>query len=281
MRQPFQGLSVRSTAIALACVVGIAFAGVFLGVNDGVPRHDEVEMTFQGRHEHHPPESDVKLPAAAGDPAAIPATHYSQMRRSEFGATSRPLPSLGRFHAEQEFERCITCHHPHTFQVRPNQADKLNSLAIRSQRRAFNGAPPVIPHAVEQTNDEACYACHGGGAIVGQLVANEMPHGRLSNCIQCHVASPPRFLTDSNSAVETKVSNSFAGLPAPRSGPRAFQGAPPSIPHSTWMRERCLSCHGGKGWPGLEVTHRWRANCLQCHATSAPLEQTIASHSFR
>ena len=129
----------------------------------------------------------------------------------------------------------------------------------------------------EGTDDAACYACHGEGALIGQLVANRMSHGRLANCVQCHAAPSPQPFAD----LILPVSNSFVGLPAPTSGKRAFDGAPPVVPHSTWMRERCLSCHGGAaGWPGLEVTHRWRTNCLQCHATSAAAEQSaVANYS--
>jgi cytochrome c-type protein NapB len=46
------------------------------------------------------------------------------------------------------------------------------------------------------------------------------------------------------------------------------------VPHTTWMRNDCLSCHGRTASPGLETTHAWRKNCLQCHAPSAELDQT-------
>ncbi|MCH5375579.1 MAG: nitrate reductase cytochrome c-type subunit, partial [Planctomycetes bacterium] len=121
----------------------------------------------------------------------------------------------------------------------------------------------------------ACYACHGEGAVIGQRIANRMSHGPLSNCLQCHAAPPPQPFAELETAEPV---NTFVGLAAPVSAERAFEGAPPIIPHSTWMREQCLSCHGGLvGWPGLEVTHRWRTNCRQCHATSAVLEQAIAA----
>jgi cytochrome c-type protein NapB len=200
----------------------------------------------------------------------MPATSYAEMRRRETGPTSKWQPTLERIHSEYDYQRCITCHNPHSAEIRPNDQDKQESLATRAARRAFNGAPPVIPHAVEQTDDAACYACHGQGARVGQRVANRMSHGLLVNCLQCHAPPPPTHFAD----LEVEVANTFVGLSTPTSGQRAFPGAPPVIPHSTWMREECLSCHGGvAGWPGLEVTHRWRTNCRQCHATSARLEQ--------
>jgi len=252
----------RLATVLLTGVIGVAIVGLFVGINDGVPREDDVESESQSR--------DVVPPAEALDTAnasaAIPAASYSEMRRRETGPTSSWEPSLEPFHSGTEYQRCIRCHDPHTAAIKPNQKDKLQSLATRSVRRAFNGAPPVIPHAVERTNDAACYACHSEGAQVGQLVANRMSHGPLANCLQCHAAPPPQPFAQ----LVVVTDNTFVGLPAPTSGERAFDGAPPVIPHSTWMRERCLSCHGGvAGWPGLEVTHRWRTNCMQCHATSA------------
>jgi cytochrome c-type protein NapB len=220
--------------------------------------------------------ADAALVASSS--AGMPAASYSEMRRMETGPTSRWKPSLERIHSGAEYQRCITCHNPHTAEIAPSDKDKLSSLSTRAARRAFNGAPPVIPHAVERTNDAACYACHGeGGVRVGQHVANRMSHGLLVNCLQCHAAPPPKPFAH----LEVVVANTFVGLPAPTSGERAFPGAPPVIPHSTWMRERCLSCHGGvAGWPGLEVTHRWRTNCKQCHALSAQLEPAVVADAI-
>jgi cytochrome c-type protein NapB len=104
-----------------------------------------------------------------------------------------------------------------------------------------------------------------------------MSHGFLVNCLQCHATPPPKPFAH----LDVVAANNFVGLPAPTSGERAFPGAPPVIPHSTWMRERCLSCHGGvAGWPGLEVTHRWRTNCKQCHALSAQLEPAVVADAI-
>lgn len=200
----------------------------------------------------------------------VPAATYDEMRRRETGPTSRwspELPTIGTY----EYQTCITCHDPHRAVVAPSESNKQESLAIRASRRAFNGAPPVIPHDVGRMNDVACHACHDQGVQIGQQAANRMSHGRLANCLQCHATPPPEPFA----GMQQEIDNNFSGLAAPTGGSRAFADAPPVIPHSTWMRERCLSCHGGiAGWPGLEVTHRWRTNCAQCHATSAELEQT-------
>ena len=159
-------------------------------------------------------------------------------------------------------------------------ADKAGKWSVELEPMAAGGPltlKAVGKNAVERTDDAACYACHAQGARVGQHVANRMSHRPLVHCLQCHAAPPPKPFAH----VDFAVANSFTGLPTPAFGERAFPGAPPVVPHSTWMRERCLSCHGGvAGWAGLEVTHRWRANCRQCHASSAKLEQAVVARTI-
>ncbi len=134
--------------------------------------------------------------------------------------------------------------------------------------------PPIIPHAIQNTNDAACYACHSNGVQMAGLKASVMSHGFLANCTQCHAAPPPPPFQD----VDAEVATDFVGLPAPLAGHRAYPGAPPTIPHSRWMRDKCTACHGGpNGWAGMESTHPWRTNCTQCHAPSAVLDQAIAA----
>jgi len=264
----------RLSAVWLTVILGITFVGFVVGINDGVPREDPDRSVVGISEDSHADESLATADHTdPGSSSALPASWYFEMRQAD--VAKRPTPSLARIHEGSEFQRCVSCHDPHTLAVGPSQQDKSLSLSVRASRRAFNGAPPVIPHAVDGTNDAACYACHGDGAVIGGRIANRMSHGPLANCLQCHAAPPPPPFAD---LVETPI-NAFVGLPAPIQGPRAFDGAPPLVPHSTWMREECLSCHGGLV-PGLEVTHRWRTNCLQCHGTSMRLEQGIAAIPF-
>jgi len=259
----------RSAALLLTGVIGIAMVGYLRGINEDMQHYIGPATA---------PPGPVPTAAVADSSAAMLSATYSEMRRMETGPTSKWEPKLEWHPAEYDYRRCITCHDPHSAAVQPNGEDKLRSLATRATRRAFNGAPPVIPHAVERTDDAACYACHGQGVRVGQRVANRMSHGLLINCLQCHAAPPPTVFAH----LEVAVANTFMGLPAPTSGARAFPGAPPVIPHSTWMREQCLSCHGGEaGWPGLEVPHRWRTDCRQCHGVSAQLEQAAVADPLR
>jgi len=153
--------------------------------------------------------------------------------------------------------------------VTRTEETKLAALADRSRNRAFDGAPPTIPHPVAAQSTASCLVCHGEGLAIGERVATRISHAQLSNCTQCHVESSPIDLPLASERVE----NSFAGVYRAGPGERASPGAPPNIPHHTWMRENCTSCHGLVTRPGTRTTHPWLTSCTQCHTPSAVLDQ--------
>ena len=157
--------------------------------------------------------------------------------------------------------------------------DKTQALAKREARRAYNGAPPTIPHAIPSTSVQACSVCHGENGqslrIGNQVIAPPMPHKKYTSCTQCHVPQNP-VREDEQRWLE----NSFVGVATPKEGDRAYPGAPPTIPHSVWMRESCMSCHGPNGQSALRSGHVWRTNCLQCHGQSATLNQFAGENQF-
>lgn len=253
----------RSTTVFLVCVIGVAAVGYCVGVSDGVPKSDsQLSINSIPAEQGGERSADARPVSVNGvEIPSIEATNYADMRRSEEGPTSHWKMGLDQI--PQPAYDLLT-------PPKPTPEEKLQSTRIRATRRAFNGAPPIIPHAVERTSDGACYACHGKGMKIGDQVAGQMSHGFLANCTQCHAPPPPTPFAD----VDASVASNYVGLPAPTQGKRAFPGAPPTIPHSTLMRESCLVCHGGKtAWSGFESTHPWRSSCTQCHAPSAALEQ--------
>jgi cytochrome c-type protein NapB len=151
--------------------------------------------------------------------------------------------------------------------------DRLEALSIRAELRAFNGAPPTIPHEIEQISSVDCLRCHGEGPQADEKGAPKVPHGFLANCTQCHVETESEYLFG-----EEPSSNTFEGMAAPRGGSRAYVGAPPLVPHSTIMRSNCLSCHGPFGLAAMQTSHPERGNCLQCHGVSATMNQRMPWH---
>jgi cytochrome c-type protein NapB len=137
------------------------------------------------------------------------------------------------------------------------------STGARASLRAYDGAPPTIPH---DATAGSCITCHDadGSAIDGVGVAPASPHGDAAadgafrRCRQCHVP---------DSGTTLLVASRFTGLAqGPWRGGRATPGAPPTIPHTLQLRGECLTCHAGPGARAeIRTTHPERARCRQCH----------------
>jgi cytochrome c-type protein NapB len=143
------------------------------------------------------------------------------------------------------------------------QAAVARSTGERATTRAYDGAPPPIPH---DDSLATCVACHDddGTRIDGVGVAPASPHGAAAatgamlRCRQCHVPTEIRTLF---------VNSRFIGLAqGPWKGARATPGAPPTIPHTLQLRENCLACHSGPGARAeIGTSHPERVRCRQCH----------------
>lgn len=137
------------------------------------------------------------------------------------------------------------------------------AAAERAERRLFDGAPPVVPHA---DLGASCMNCHGeqGIEVSGLGFSPPNPHGATAGlsdrarCRQCHVFQQTE---------ELFVANRFEGLPQDlRHGRVLYDGAPPVIPHAVFMRENCSACHSGPAArEEIRSPHPERVRCRQCH----------------
>ena len=208
----------------------------------------------------------VRLRVAPEIVATTPAPGYAQLRSERAGPNAnlyagalerfgKPLPGL-----------------PSEVPVQ-TAAQRAEVLAARRLHRAYDGAPPTIPHPVDGKSTFECLACHEKGAIVLGKRAFAMSHERHDSCTQCHVAAggPP------SPPPPPLASNSFDGLIAWSKGERAWPGSPPKIPHTTVMRTECGACHGVAGALALRTRHpiqanvsarEWRESCPHCHMPS-------------
>jgi nitrate reductase cytochrome c-type subunit len=57
-----------------------------------------------------------------------------------------------------------------------NAGDDQQPSAMGDKNRAFNGAPPTIPHPVDQMSSNSCMACHGDGVKTATLRISKMSH---------------------------------------------------------------------------------------------------------
>jgi cytochrome c-type protein NapB len=142
-------------------------------------------------------------------------------------------------------------------------------LASFYSRRAYPGAPPVIPHRLlnpQAWGGDSCLACHRDGGYTPEFKAMSpvTPHPELNACVQCHV--PQREGAGLFRPTE------FKSLSPPETGGSALPGSPPSIPHDLHMRSNCLACHAGPAAVReVRTSHPERVNCRQCHVwSSAP-----------
>ena len=137
-------------------------------------------------------------------------------------------------------------------------------LATYYSLRAYHGAPPIVPHAVDDASfgGNDCLQCHENGDYVPPLeaFAPVVPHPELSSCNQCHVTAK----TDS-----LFVESDWQTVPPPTLGHSALPGSPPPIPHGLQLRDNCVSCHAGQAAPvEIQVLHPERESCEQCHVFS-------------
>ncbi|MFM2090635.1 MAG: hypothetical protein RLZZ127_1124 [Planctomycetota bacterium] len=236
----------RWWTVAGMAVVAVALVGFVVGLGHPAPAWTAPERTA---------------------PVPVPGGHLPAVTYAEMDGKARGPNRDYRSRLETLVE-----HRPGVLDpVQTSAASRAAAVAARALRRAYNGAPPVIPHPVLDTNEVAsCFQCHGDGRIIDGLIAPKMSHQPYTNCTQCHapVAVGTPGITD-----ELVVPNGFVGAPSAGRGPRAYPGAPPQIPHSTHMRENCMSCHGLLGSAGLRTPHPDRVNCQQCHAPAAHLDQ--------
>jgi len=143
------------------------------------------------------------------------------------------------------------------------------SLQVRAKRRAFDGAPPVVPH---ESLGMACVTCHTaeGKAVPTLGVAPANPHdfhsASFSNCRQCHVFSQTDRLF---------VETNFQGI-RQQHRPAGLTDQPPVIPHTTAMRSNCAACHTGPAArPEIVCSHPNRTNCVQCHVAKTTKEERM------
>jgi len=235
--------------IALATAIGVAVIGYFAGIGS-------------------PSEREAPVAEMAATSEAPAAATYVELRERNLGPNAGWTSKLSGL-AVSEGEAPLA-------EGEVREAALETALAERQERRAFDGAPPTIPHPVGQNQVSECLACHQTGVVVEGRVASRISHEAYGSCTQCHVpdASPVPFKGGPDLPPVASGSD-FVGLASSPHGVREYEGAPPQIPHPTWMRQQCDSCHGVTGRAGMRSTHLERQSCGQCHAPSSARDQGL------
>ena len=253
----------RAMWIVGAILLTASVSGYFMGL-----RQTGSQLNPTAQFSRPVVSSDNKIP----DDSIQPARRYSEQNRLTDGVNATWENNIGKL-VQPVVD--IT-----TF-TNVTEAERTLSLRERAARRAYDGAPPVVPHPIAQDSAAACLACHGQGLVVKDKIASKISHAAYTSCTQCHVpAVGSRIPTGETALREPLTENQFVGLNAPLKGSRAWPQAPPTIPHSTLMRNDCNSCHGPQGLFGLRTPHPDRQACVQCHVPGADLDQRQFLSSF-
>jgi cytochrome c-type protein NapB len=248
----------RATWIAGAILITTAISGYFMGL-----RQTGSQLTAVRTISLAVP--DAQRHAILETQSVPRATSYGEQKRLQDGANAD---------WENHLRKLIQPGVDLTTLTNVSDADRALALRERSSRRAYDGAPPVVPHPVPQDSAASCLACHGPGLVIKDKVASKMSHAPYASCTQCHVpAVGPGILAPESELLAALAENEFAGLAGPQKGTRAWAQAPPTVPHSTLMHSDCLSCHGPQGLFGLRTPHPERQACVQCHVPGAELDQ--------
>lgn len=211
-----------------------------------------------------PPIEATRASGVETSASAPLALSYKDMRVGRRG------PSASMY--EDAFSRLRGLGPSLTDPVEQSEEERTLALENRRARRAYAGAPPVIPHPIQEREAASCLACHKTGSLVAGLRAPMMSHEEFSMCVQCH--APERDVAgNAMQFASVGDENAFVGVHEAGPGERAWEGAPPTIPHPTFMREQCNSCHGPLGAQGLRTPHPVRTSCTQCHASAADFDQ--------
>ncbi|MGL4399315.1 MAG: nitrate reductase cytochrome c-type subunit [Luteolibacter sp.] len=151
------------------------------------------------------------------------------------------------------------------------ESERQAAIAHRASLRAYDGAPPVIPHGIDTLSSAACISCHGrdGNLVISGKRPAEISHPWVTNCTSCHVPADGLRQITASKTTRLNIENTFLGKRSAGSGPRAYDGAPPTTPHPVWMRQNCMACHGPGREQAIRTSHPERENCLQCHAPNA------------
>ncbi len=231
--------------VALAVVIGVALIGFFAGTD---ARDYEAAARRDGGE------------ASDTEPVVPEALSYVGLR-----AHPRTSPS-----GWSDDVAALRAAGPGVLDPVELDGDKGDDIFARAALRAYDGAPPRIPHAIRQDAVPECLACHDEGLRLRGLLAPQMSHHELTSCTQCHVVTESPVPGDTALPADPRaVDNRFDGLDSPTSGSRAWSVAPPQLPHRTFMREQCDSCHGVNGRDSIRSSHPWRESCSQCHAATS------------
>ena len=249
---PTKSKSIKATTLAVAIIFTLSVSGYFMGLR----------QTVRETGQNTSPLTPHQDPNHA--PGNVQATvDYNHIAEAGFGpnaqfksrlSTLKPVPG----EAGQ----------PH-----PRLASEQSLRTQRESRRAYDGAPPIVPHPIAQDSAASCLQCHRQATRIGDVVASASPHPEYTRCSQCHVSSKGLGSRWNSSKDDLHSGNQFQGNHRPKPTEQAYEHSPKTIPHTLHMRQNCISCHGELGTSPIRTSHPERQSCTQCHVPGSQIDK--------
>ncbi len=249
--------SKKAATLTVSVVFVVSLSGFFMGLRQTVR-----ETRLSGELSGLPLETGEARQESGAAPVAV---SYSQLASAGFGPNASFRSEMSSLIPPQS----------ETVQERPEV------IAERRARRAFNGAPPVVPHPISQSYSVTCLGCHEEATRIDTVVSPGISHPVYQSCTQCHVSSEG-LGTEWNTGtyrLSPFGQNRFTGHHELMPGERAYDDSPPTIPHVVHMRQNCNSCHGPLGTSPIRTTHPERKSCMQCHVPGTGVEKSFFGES--
>ena len=247
--------STAATTILVVAVFTASVSGFFMGLRQTVSESQGAAV----------------LPAKSGHKEetyafAIPAPSYAEIMKAGYSPNASWKSRLSDLAPSDALYPDI-------------ESDPEELRYRRDKRRAYDGAPPVSPHPVDQHRSDSCLQCHGKAMKIGDVVAPAISHPEYTSCTQCHVSTKGLGSQWNTSEYDLHTGNRFGGYHQPLEGAQAYPSAPPTIPHAVHMRQNCMSCHGPMGTSPIRTSHPERQSCNQCHVPGAEVDAMNFSQS--
>ena len=250
----------KTLAVVFLAVGMLAVSGFFMGMRQTEKQATRNQLPVSRTHEVAADAPMLEIPTAP---------KYREIAKTEW------LSNRDWHFTLADLPRAVA---PPSGLKAPDPAELRSAIERRKSLRAYDGAPPVIPHAIDTLKVSACTSCHGENTnlVIGGKRPAEISHPWITNCTSCHVPADGLRQVTEPAEARLVVENAFIGKSSPGHGPRAYGGAPPTMPHAVWMRQNCMACHGPGREQAIRTSHPERQNCLQCHAPNSRFDNRVA-----
>ena len=250
---PGKSKSSKATTLTVAIVFTISVSGYFMGLRQTVRETGHSEHAVEIYADDESAEGKIQQ-----------AVDYDQIANAGFGPNTNfksHLKTLRIIPAKKGAQDSLL-----------TASDKLR--AKREARRAYDGAPPIVPHPIAQDNAASCLQCHAEATLIGNVVAPAISHPNYTSCTQCHVSEKGLGSIWITPEFDLHTGNQFQGEHQPKPVEKAYANSPATIPHTLHMRQNCMSCHGELGTNPIRTSHPERQSCTQCHVPGSLVDKS-------